>query len=163
MASAFQSAVSTAAAYNQVEITLETIRNLASRHLTDAINEAADSQSTVGGIYNDGNLFGGSPEGRAVASSHGVAIEVFRACVANIEQRLSEMQQGLLDTLRTYADADADAEMVLRRFQAEHPDLTTPPAGENEMAARTYVPDGAAGTTGPTGAAAAPVAPFEGS
>ncbi|MGF1662897.1 MAG: hypothetical protein ACFCVG_10615 [Kineosporiaceae bacterium] len=123
------------AAYDQVEVTLDTIRDLATQRMSEAIGDVGGVRSrflgmpghSVGGTS---GLFGDTDEGRLLDSAHGAALDVFTTAVQEIETRLVDMQTGLLQVLASYESTDADASEVLNTFVAEqYADSASPAPG----------------------------------
>lgn len=112
-------------AYDEVTITLDEIREIASTQLNGAVGDAQGMRSRLLGIPGGTSgtlcwapIFGETPEGVDVERAHGQALDRFLEVVGVIEQRLVDMQTALIEALRAYENTDAGVSEVLARYNA---------------------------------------------
>lgn len=96
-----------------VEITLEEIRALATTTLANLHDDVATRRGEFLGAAIGEGLFGGTPAGLALAGTNRAAHDVFAQTVDAVLADLEGFRGRLVDTLTRYSDADGDSEAAM--------------------------------------------------
>jgi hypothetical protein len=132
------SAVRTAAAYQQVEVTLENLRTLCTDLMTDLVERTEQAHRKLAHADVGHGPFGRTPNGQSLAGMHSAALDVYTATLQKVRDELADMQAKLHATIASYEGTDADAGEVLTRYLAsvESGPVTVSPAQIDDAAAQ---------------------------